>query len=97
MKENIYTPIPIQSSKQQYPFDVVDPYHVVQFLFQLHYQRGISPPRSFNTYLKECKKLMKEIPLPQIIEALSSINSERPFGFALVRKVINAKNSQKKY
>lgn len=95
MNQSQDQPVPIKSTKPTYPHDIVDPYHIVSWLFELHYQRGIKPPRPFNRYLKECKKLMKEIPLPEMIDILSNINTERPFGFGIVRSIWEKRQSSK--
>lgn len=86
-KLKLEQPQPMISNQLVYPFESVDCYHIVRFLFHLHDLKGLKPPRLFRSYLKECSSLLKEASAAEIIKVMLSIKTEKPYGLGLVKKL----------
>ena len=63
--------------------------YLIQFLFELHYRKGLRPQRSFKSYYGEARKFIREVDTYKVEKLMidAANVAKHSWGFGFVRKI----------
>lgn len=69
--------------------DLTKAKYLIQFLFDLHWRKGLRPQRSFASYYDEARKFIREIDADKIESLMMNAANvaKHSWGFGFVRKI----------